>query len=93
MFILSNYFQKPIWYSEWFENILNELLLNYCFYKDIKLEKLEKLERLERLEKIKKLEKINNDVGYNIDMETDIVLYDMRKTPSFEMTNRLHHYN
>ena len=76
MFILSKYskyLQKPIWYSEWFQTILNELIFNSCFYKDIKLEKLEKLE------------KINNDIGYNIDMETDIVLYDMHKTPSFEM--------
>lgn len=72
MFILSKYLQKPIWYSEWFQNILNELLFNSCFYKDNDIKK-------------EKIEKINNDIGYNIDMETDIVLYDMHKTPSFEM--------
>jgi hypothetical protein len=73
MFILSKYFKKPIWYSEWMQSILNEILLNYCFYKSIELEQIEQINQ------------INNDIGYNIDMETDIVLYDMHKTPSFEM--------
>lgn len=68
MFTLSKYLQKPFWYNKWFHNILNELLINYCFYNTVIVEQKE-----------------NNDVGYNIDMETDIVMYDIHKTPSFEM--------
>lgn len=67
MFTLSKYLQQPQWYTRWFNNILNELFISYCFYNTVVVEQGE-----------------NNDIGYNIDIETDIVMYDMHKTPSFE---------